>query len=527
MQWGTLCAAVCTLSYVHLSPLTYLSSFIAAIPESSSVTSSLPPIYRQLTTRLPPAYYQFTTSLPPAYHPSTTSLPPVYPPPVYYQFTTSLPPAYHQLTTSLPPIYYQFTTSLPPIYHHFSTSQFLTMSSTVRRGRAYHCMKCDWVGERSYGQQHYAKCHATVTPFWCKTCDYRVASERQIAMHQKQKKHVTKTKDNQEEIAYTPGVRMSTWLRELSAEESKAEWRCRGHTPTPESSSSSTLAIDSVPDPDPAPPQTIAPVSQAEVAEASDILEKINQRIDSERQAIANLKKKKQERRPDPPKPKRKGDDLEGEKTTKQPRGSSLCGSGVSSLSVSSKASEGSMVVEAPVQVPTTHCPEPREEDFIPDYEEGTSRQSEAAKSDVKKLVQLAVKEVAHDLHQSLVERPSVVATSVMAVTHQLIANNHLLTDVDTRLKEAQPGPDTQMSVQLKHVLGDVHAELKQLNRSRVAVNRSSAELTSAVREMSSVLRSFTTTLQTSMTAMNAGVQAILGAKTPGLHRCRNLSLTL
>ena len=376
-------------------------------------------------------------------------------------------------------------------------------------------MKCDWVGERSYGQEHYAKCHATVTPFWCKTCDYRAASERQIAVHQKQKKHVRKTKDNQEVIAYTPGVKMSMWLKELSAEESKVEWRHRGQTPTPESSSPSTLAISSVPDPDPAPPQTTAPVSQAEVAEATDILDKINQRIDSERQAIATLKKK-QERQQDPPKPKRKGDDLEGKKATKQPRGSSPCHSVVSSLSVSSTASEGSMVVEAPVPVPTTHSPEPKEEDFVPDYDEGASRQSEAAKSDVKKLVQLAVKEVNHELLQSLVERPSVVATSVMAVTHQLIANNHLLTDVATRLKEAQPGPDTQMSVQLKHVLGDVHAELKQLNRGRVEVNRSSAALTSAVREMSSVLRSFMTTMQTAMTAMNAGVQAILGAKTPG-----------
>ena len=117
-----------------------------------------------------------------------------------------------------------------------------------------------------------------------------------------------------------------------------------GAHPNSRVSSSPTLAIDSVPDPDPAPPQTIAPVSQAEVAEAADILEKINQRINSERQAIANLKKKKQEHRPDPPimptefqgeathpskKPKMKSDDLEREKTTKQPRGSSPCRSDV------------------------------------------------------------------------------------------------------------------------------------------------------------------------------------------------------
>ena len=259
------------------------------------------------TTSLPPAchpYHQFTTSLPPSllpvYHQSTASLPPI-----YHQSTTSLPPIYHQFTTSLPPVYYQFITSLPPIYHQFSTSQVLTMSSAVRRGRAYSCMKCDWVGERSYGQEHYAKCHATVTPFWCKTCDYRAASERHIAVHQKQKKHVRRTKDNQEVIAYMPGVKMSTWLKELSAEESKVEWRHRGHTPTPELSSSSTLTMTASPTQIQHPPQIIAPVSQAEVAEATDILDKINQQIDSERQAIATLKKK-QERRKTHPSPRGK-----------------------------------------------------------------------------------------------------------------------------------------------------------------------------------------------------------------------------
>ena len=273
-----------------------------------------------------------------------------------------------------------FTTSL---LHYFTSS---VMPTSSKRGIAYKCTKCDWTGERAYGQEHYAKVHATQMPFICRPCNYRAATEKQITSHQQQKRHAKKAGGNNE-IVYTAGVNMGQWLRELSPEQSRLIWKERGTTPTPTvvaseppvtsaptvstkpvkmTSTPTTPAelVELTPAPTaPAKQDQTAPV--AEVLQATQVLDAINVRIE-ERQAIATLKQSAQPNRG----VKRRNDEQKEDGSMKQQKGGP-CPSQFSGLSCSSRSSSSEDDL-APQKSPAPSREElsQDEADFVPDYDE-------------------------------------------------------------------------------------------------------------------------------------------------------------
>lgn len=79
----------------------------------TTLTISLPPLYKAPTATLLPSYHHITTTtIPPLYHHHTTTSHD------YYYFTTFLPPLYQ-----LPTATFSYpTTSIPSLYHHFTTT---------------------------------------------------------------------------------------------------------------------------------------------------------------------------------------------------------------------------------------------------------------------------------------------------------------------------------------------------------------------------------------------------------------------
>ena len=206
------------------------------------------------------------------------------------------------------------------------------------------------------------------------------------------------------------------------------------------------------------------------------------------------------------------------------------CPSQFSGLSCSSRSSSSEDDL-APQKSPAPSREEltQDEADFVPDYDE-TLGLTDTKDRALERIVKTTVNGIQTHLLHSLVERPSAVATSVMSMTHQLVSTNHLLTDVGTKLKNlCQPKTPQPNLVQLNHLMGDICAELQQLDRNRVEANRNGAAFTSAVRDLTAVLRAHNTTVQMSMDALNTGVQAALspkpvplttpaGAATPGFE---------
>ena len=138
---------------------------------------------------------------------------------------------------------------------------------------------------------------------------------------------------------------------------------------------------------------------------------------------------------------------------------------------------------------------------FAPDYTEEPDGQAwePASQGPVYSLTPEAIK--------FLVERPSQQATAIAAVSSQIIATNHCLTDIAAKINEEHKTQDPLLHtvlVQIKSLVADVRDELRTANKNaeeerelRKTTNIALRDLTSALRQQDATNRALQTALAT------------------------------
>ena len=141
------------------------------------------------------------------------------------------------------------------------------------------------------------------------------------------------------------------------------------------------------------------------------------------------------------------------------------------------------------------------EGNFAPDYTEEPDSQvrEPTSQGPVYSLTPEAVK--------FLVERPSQQATAIAAVSSQIIATNHCLTDIAAKINDEHKAQDPLLHtvlVQIKGLVADVRNELRTANKNaeeerelRKATNIALRDLTSALRQQDATNRALQTALAT------------------------------
>ena len=141
------------------------------------------------------------------------------------------------------------------------------------------------------------------------------------------------------------------------------------------------------------------------------------------------------------------------------------------------------------------------EGNFAPDYTEEPDGQARepAGQGPVYSLTLEAIK--------FLVERPSQQATAIAAVSSQIIATNHCLTDIAAKINEEHKAQDPLLHtalVQIKGLVADVRDELRTANKNaeeerelRKTTNIALRDLTSALRQQDATNCALQTALAT------------------------------
>ncbi len=379
----------------------------------------------------------------------------------------------------------------------------------AKRGRAYRCPECSWTGEKFQSVTHYVKKHCVLAeaPFACPLCKFKGGTEDQLKGHAKSKWH--RKRISEAELSdgdvlkrRKNGAMILEKFHVLPLAESQRIWNERSEkqgTSTDGKPTNKEKSEEKIEEPTEAKttplPIKVSPRKRtaSRLSSSGSSSSSSSSSISSSDSSITLTSEKKSEKPPVSEPPSKKP------RKTPIPEDSGTEGQFIPdfSESIPSKADQHPTANHQNLSTNNTGKPNVTDNKTVP---------NPSLEKVLKELtIQLAAKENDHQLIATATHG----MTKQMATTNDAInyLNNRLTHLVDTLAKKNTSTPDSySSSTGLKHLMGDVRAELRVLNQVLNQQTTYLGELHTTMREHTTAIKQQTARLEASATNTSASL---------------------